>query len=233
MTLAGQRVLVTGGSSGIGRAIAAALAREGARIAVNARGEERLSAVARELGCEAIAGDVGREEDARRIVATFVERFGGIDVLVNNAGFGRFGTLLELEARDFEAVFRTNVVGAFLMAREAARHFTDQRSGTIVNIGSTAATKGFRGGSAYAASKFALRALGECWRDELRRSNVRVILVNPSEVLTDFASAAGYEQEASERKLRPEDVAHAVAAALAMHPRGFVPELSIWATNPF
>jgi len=233
MDLSGKRALVTGGSSGIGRAIASALAERGCTVAINGRNGERLEASAGELGCEWIAGDVGVEADARRIVETFVERHGGVDVLVNNAGFGRFASLVETELADIEAVYRTNVFGAFLMGREVARRLVDQGGGAIVNISSTAGTRGFKGGTAYASSKFALRGMTECWRDELRRHDVRVILINPSEVLTEFASIAGFEQEVSEKKLHPEDIAHAVVAALEMHERGFIPELSVFATNPF
>ena len=163
----------------------------------------------------------------------FVERLGGIDILVNNAGFGYFAPLLELDKGRFEEVFATNVTGAMLMAREAARHFVRQRSGYIVNISSTSGLKGGRGSSAYSGSKFALRGMTECWREELRRHDVRVTLINPSEVLTDFSKHAGYEQEASEKKLRPKEIADAVIGVLKLDERGFVPELAVFATNPF
>ncbi len=233
MKLEGKRALVTGGSSGIGLAIARVLGERGARVAINARSREPLERAAGELGCLAIQGDVGDEQSAQRIVATSVERLGGIDVLVNNAGFGIFAPLLATQREDFEAVLRTNVTGAFLMAREAARHMVEQRSGAIVNVASTAALRGFQGGSAYAASKFALRGLSECWREELRRHDIRVMLVNPSEVLTDFARRAGHDQAPHPKKLRPDEIAHAVAAMLEMDERGFIPELSVFATNPF
>jgi 3-oxoacyl-[acyl-carrier protein] reductase len=116
------------------------------------------------------------------------------------------------------------------MAREAARQFVKQRSGNLVNISSTAGTRGFQGGTAYASSKFALRGMNECWREELRRHNVRVILVNPSEVLTGFGGAPPRE---SEKKLRPQEVADAIVGALKVDDRGFLPEFSIFATNPF
>lgn len=233
MDLSGKRALVTGGGSGIGRAIARSLIDRGCTVAINGRNGERLEAAADELGCDWIAGDVGVEEDARRIVETVVERHGRVDVLINNAGFGRFASLVETELADVEAVYRTNVFGAFLMGREVARRLVEQGGGAIVNISSTAGTRGFKGGTAYASSKFALRGMTECWRDELRRHDVRVILINPSEVLTEFASVAGFEQEASEKKLRPEEIAHAVVATLEMDDRGFIPELSVFATNPF
>jgi len=233
MDIRGSRALVTGGATGIGRAIATLLREKGAEVGLMGRRRDVLQAAAAELGGLALPGDVGVEADAVAAVATFTKRFGGLDILVNNAGWGRFAPLVEMDKATFEAVLNTNVTGAMLMAREAAKHFVRQRSGNIVNIASTSGLRGGAGASAYSASKFALRALSECWRAELRPSNVRVIHVNPSEVLTGFGAAAGYEQEDSPRKLHAEDIAHAVVSALEMHDRGFIPELSVWATNPF
>lgn len=231
--LQGQRVLVTGGSSGIGKAIAAKLKGLGAHVAINGRSQAALDAAATDLGTRGIQGDVGDPGDAERIVKTFVEEAGGIDILINNAGFGSFHTLLETTAEEMESVWRTNVLGAFLVGKAAARHMVEQRSGTIVNIASTAGLKGFARGSAYASSKFALRGMTECWRDELRRHDVRVVLCNPSEVITDFSRRAGGAQQPSPKKLIPEDIADAIAGALVTDPRGFIPEFSVFATNPF
>ena len=231
--LNGKRALVTGGSSGIGLAIARALKEQGATVAISGRDGEALQRAADDLGATAVQGDVGVEADAERMVEGLVEAAGGIDVLVNNAGFGRFAPLLETSAEDLESVWRTNVLGAFLVGRAAARHMVAQGSGAIVNISSTAGTKGFGRGTAYAASKFALRGMTECWRDELRRHDVRVILCNPSEVQTDFSRRAGGHQEPSPRKLVPEDIADAVIGVLRTDARGFVPEFSVFATNPF
>ena len=119
------------------------------------------------------------------------------------------------------------------MAREAARHFIRQKSGELINISSTSGLKGGRGSTAYAASKAALRSMTECWRDELRRHDVRVMLVNPSEVLTPFASKSGHEQPASPKKLRGKEIADAIVGALKIDGRGFIPEFSVFATNPF
>ncbi|MFT7078349.1 MAG: 3-oxoacyl-[acyl-carrier protein] reductase [Planctomycetota bacterium] len=231
--LQGKRVLVTGGSSGIGKAIAAKLKSLGAVVAINGRDQAALDAACAELGTRGIQGDVAQESDAQRIVETFTKEEGGIDILINNAGFGRFGTLLETTPEDMESIWRTNVLGAFMVGQAAARHMVEQRSGTIVNIASTAGVKGFARGSAYASSKFALRGMTECWRDELRRHDVRVVLCNPSEVVTDFSRRAGGSQEPNPKKLIPEDIADAVAGALVTDPRGFVPEFSVFATNPF
>ena len=118
------------------------------------------------------------------------------------------------------------------MAREAAKIFVKRNRGNIVNIASTASHRGAPNGTAYYASKFALRGMTECWRAELRKHNIRVMLVNPSEVLTNFAATAGIPQKANDSKLRGEEIAHAVKAILEMDDRGFTTELSVFATNP-
>ncbi|MEM9555029.1 MAG: SDR family oxidoreductase [Acidobacteriota bacterium] len=234
MDLTERKALITGGSEGIGYAIAEAFAAEGMDVTITARSRDTLEAAARRLGVHWLQGDVGDEESAERTMRDFVDHHGRIDVLVNNAGFGYFAPLVEMDFEAFQNVYRTNVFGAFLMAREAAKHFVEQGDGgDLINISSTAGVKGFQGGSAYASSKFALRGLTECWRDELRRHDVRVMLVNPSEVQTDFAGKAGYGQEKSAKKLRAREIADALVGALKLDRRGFVPEFSVFATNPF
>lgn len=231
--LKGKRVLVTGGSSGIGKAVAQKLKGYGAQIAISGRDQSALDAAAKDIGATAIQGDVGIEADANRMVESLVDEAGGIDILINNAGFGSFNTLLETSAEEMESVWRTNVLGAFMVGKAAAAHMAAQKSGTIVNVASTAGVKGFARGSAYASSKFALRGMTECWRDELRRHDVRVVLCNPSEVITDFSKRAGGSQQPHPGKLVPSDIADAIAGALVTDPRGFIPEFSVFATNPF
>jgi len=232
MQLVEAVVLVTGGSSGIGRAIAQAMVGAGARVAITGRDRRRLDEAARAVGAHAIHADVSREEDAVRTMHEVLATFGQLDVLVNNAGVGVFKPLVDMDLASFERVFGTNVTGAMLMAREAARHFTVRKTGAIVNIGSTASHRGAPNGTAYYASKFALRGMTECWRSELRKFNVRVMLVNPSEVITNFSAAASIPQTANPSKLQAEDIAHAVKAALEMADRGFTTELTVFATNP-
>jgi 3-oxoacyl-[acyl-carrier protein] reductase len=233
MNLKGARALVTGGSEGIGYALAEALTAKGARVAIMSRRPDKLAEAAKRVGALAIPGDVAVEADAVRAVKTTIETFGGLDILVNNAGFGVFKPLLELTSEEFQSVFATNVVGAMLMAREASRQFVHQNSGNLICIASTSGLKGGRGGTAYSGSKFALRGMTECWRDELRRHNVRVLLVNPSEVQTAFFEKVGHPQEDSPKKLRGKEIADAVVGALEVDDRGFIPEFSVWATNPF
>jgi 3-oxoacyl-[acyl-carrier protein] reductase len=232
MQLADSVVLVTGGSSGIGRSIAETLIRAGARVAITGRDRHRLDAAASAIGAHAVHADVSSEADVSRTMREVLAAFGRLDVLVNNAGFGVLKPLVDMDLASFERVFATNVTGAMLMARDAARYFVTRNAGAIVNIGSTASHRGAPNGTAYYASKFALRGMTECWRAELRKFNIRVMLVNPSEVLTNFSTVAGFAQKAHPSKLQPEDIAHAVKAALEMDDRGFMPELTVFATNP-
>lgn len=226
------KALVTGGSSGIGLETARQLRLRGASVAICGRDGGRVKRMADEIGALGIEGDVSDEEDVKRMIATVVERFGDYNVLINNAGFGSFAPLVETSLEEMQSVYATNVFGAMLVARESARVFIKQAYGNIVNVASTAGQRGFAGGTAYASSKFALSGMTECWRAELRKHNIRVMQVNPSEVQTAFFTSAGRERPLSDRKLRPIEIAHAIVSMLEMDDRGFVPEMSVWATNP-
>ena len=233
MNLTNATALVTGGSSGIGLAIASALAGAGSRVAITGRDAARLNAAAKAVGAHAIRADVGSEDDVKRTYREFFGTFGHLDILVNSAGFGVRRALVDMDLAKFESIFRTNVTGTMLMSREAARHFVERKGGNIVNLASTAALRGAANGTAYYGSKFAVRGMTECWRAELRPHNVRVFLINPSEVLTSFAANAGFTQDDDNpTKLQAEDIAHVVKAALEMNDRGFTTELTVFATNP-
>ena len=232
MNLKNAVALVTGGSSGIGRGIAQSLIDSGAKVAITGRDKKKLEEAAHALGAHPIHADVSKEPDVQRTMREVLGKFGDLDILVNNAGLGTFKKLVDFDLESFERTFATNVTGAMLMAREAAKHFDSRNRGNIVNIGSTASHRGAPNGTAYYASKFALRGMTECWRQELRKNNIRVFLVNPSEVITSFGAAAGFEQKDNASKLRPEDIGHAVKSVLEMEDRGFVTELTVFATNP-
>jgi len=233
MNLKAATAIVTGGSSGIGFAIAKTLTEAGAKVAITGRDEKRLAAAGKAIGAHVIQADVTKEADVLRSYKELFQRFDHLDILVNNAGFGVIKPLVEMDLGSFEEVFAANVTGAMLMAREAAKHFVERKSGNIVNISSTAGVRGAAKGTAYYGSKFALRGMTECWRAELRQYNIRVILMNPSEVLTDFYATAGLPQnKENPTKLRSEDIAHAVRSALEMDDRGFITEMTVFATNP-
>jgi 3-oxoacyl-[acyl-carrier protein] reductase len=233
MQLKNARVLITGGSLGIGRETARLLAEAGANVLITGRSEPRLKKTAEEIGVKYVTADVANPADIERTFQAVETELGGLDVLINNAGIGEFAPLTELSLEQFQQVYAVNVFGAALMAQQAARIFIRQSSGTIINISSTAGTRGFKGGSVYASSKFALRGMTQCWQHELRPHNIRVILINPSEVTTAFGNADRQERSEEAKKLRPLEIAHAIKGALEMDNRGFVPELTVWATNPF
>jgi len=234
MNLKDSRALITGGSEGIGFEIGRVLAAKGARVALMARGKEKLAAAAQEIGGLALAGDVSVPSDVDAVVEQALRELGGLDILVNNAGVGGFHPLVDMTLEQFQRVFATNVTGAFLMTRAVAPIMIRQGSGNIINISSTSGLKGSAGGTAYSGSKFALKGMTECWRDELRRHNIRVTLVNPSEVQTGFTvNAGGRERPYNEKKLRSVEIATAITGALEIDARGFIPEFSVFATNPF
>ncbi|MEK6371821.1 MAG: SDR family NAD(P)-dependent oxidoreductase [Acidobacteriota bacterium] len=220
--------LVTGGSSGIGLATAQKLIAGGAKVAICGRDQKKLDRAAADLGALGIHADVSVESDVVAMVCRVIDEFGDYNVLVNNAGFGAFAPLLETTLEQMQRVYATNVFGAMVAARESARHFVSKQYGNIVNVASTAALRGNAGGTAYSSSKFALHGLTECWRAELRKSNIRVMQINPSEVQTAFFHDRGY----SPRKLHAEDIADAIVGMLAMEDRAFITEMSVWATNP-
>jgi len=233
MDLKNAAALVTGASCGIGFETARILRERGARVAVCARHKEELEASAKMIDALPIVADVSKEDDVLKRVEAVIKEFDDYNVLINNAGFGWFGPLVELTSDDFFSVWRTNVLGAMMVARESAKHFVGRNYGNIVNIASTAGQRGFANGTAYCASKFALHGMTECWRAELRQHNIRVMQVNPSEVLTDF----GALQRANERpdnpsKLHAPDIAQLIADILETPDRGFITESTIWATNP-
>ena len=232
MNLTDKIALVTGGSSGIGRAIAESLIGAGAKVAITGRDRAKLESTASAIGAHAIQADVSKEPDVEQTYRETLDAFGDLDILVNNAGVGVFKPLVEMDLASFERVLATNVTGAMLMGREAAKIFVARNAGHIVNIASTASLRGAAAGTAYMTSKFALRGMTECWRAELRKHNVRVMQINPSEVITPFAATAGFEQADHPSKLQSEDIAHMVMAVLEMHDRGFTTELTVFATNP-
>ena len=234
MDIRHAKVLITGGTSGIGREIARLLAEQGAKVVICGTREAALKRTVGDLGIIGRLADVTRPADVDALFAFTLDRLGGLDVLVNNAGIGHFSPLVDTSVEDFQRLWEVNVKGAFLCGQRAARHFIEQRGGNIVNIASTASQRGYANGTAYVATKFALAGMTECWRAELRSSNVRVMQLNPSEVITDFFARAGSRspQTNADRKLKPSEIAHVVLAMLTMNDVGFIAQATVWATNP-
>lgn len=232
MDIKNAKVLVTGGSTGIGYETARILKEAGAQVVICGRNETAINNAAKELGVFGFKADVASEDDVNALFAFTIDKLGGLNTLVNNAGIGYMAPLVETTAEDFTKIWETNVRGAFFAGKAAAKYFISQNTGNIINISSTAGQKGFANGSAYVASKFALSGLTECWRAELRKNNIRVMQVNPSEVITEFGSKLGYEHSNVDHKLKPTEIAHVIVSMLAMNDVGFITDASVWATNP-
>jgi 3-oxoacyl-[acyl-carrier protein] reductase len=233
MQLTNARILLTGGSLGIGKETARLLVEAGAKVLITGRDAERLQQAARETGAIPVVADIGLPEGIDKMMQAVNEQLGGLDVLINNAGIGEFAPIDEVKLEQFHKVYAVNVFGLAMLTQKAVHLFKKQASGNIINIASSAGVKGFKNGSVYASSKFALRGMTECWRDELRPFNIRVMLVNPSEVTTAFGNPQRKERADEAKKLRATEIAYVIKAALEMDNRGFIPELSVWATNPF
>jgi 3-oxoacyl-[acyl-carrier protein] reductase len=233
MDLKNAAVLVTGASCGIGFEAARLLRERGARVAICARHKNEIESAGKLLGALPIVADVTKEDDVLRMIETVVKEYDDYNILVNNAGFGSFGPLVELSSDEFFRVWRTNVLGAMMVGRESAKHFIGRSYGNIVNISSTAGQRGFANGTAYCASKFALHAMTECWRAELRQHNIRVMQVNPSEVQTSFGATESTKVNAENpTKLQASAIGQLIVSMLEIEDRGFVTESTIWATNP-
>jgi 3-oxoacyl-[acyl-carrier protein] reductase len=209
--------VVTGGTKGIGRAIAAALLTEGARVAVCSRSAEEVDRCVGELGDKTegrvcgTACDVGRYEDVQKLIRLVVQRFQGIDILINNAGVGIFASVEEITPVQWRQVLDTNLTGVYHCCHAAIPHMKKRGGGYIINISSLAGKNPFKGGSAYNASKFGLNGFSEAIMQDLRYDNIRVSYVMPGSVNTRFA---GNEEAANDWKLAAEDVAQVVVDLL-------------------
>lgn len=234
MELKKAHILLTGGSSGIGKATASLLIEKGAKVVITGRDASKLNAVADEIGAIPLHFDIGQLATIESKAQEAMNLLDGkVDVLINNAGIGVFPKLGDITAEDLQSVYTVNVFGLALLTQEVVRTFKTQNYGNIINIGSTASTKGFAAGTIYAASKFAVRGMTQSWAAELRPHNIRVSLVNPSEVASAFAANDRIERPEKDNKLGGQEIAHSIAAILEMRDKGFIPELAVWATNPF
>lgn len=234
--------IVTGGSKGIGLAIARALLERGMQVAISARKDDELQRAARELGggdpstaigagnVLAVRADVQDAADAQRLVDETARRFGGVDVLVNNAGVGRFASVADMPLDAWRQVIDTNLSGVFYCTRAAIPEMKRRGAGFIVNISSLAGKNAFTGGAAYCASKAGLNAFSEALMQEVRHDNIRVSYVMPGSVSTGFGDH-GSSGEA-DWKLTPEDVARVVVDLIAHDPRSLPSRVELRPSRP-
>ncbi len=230
-TFGGKVAVVTGAARGIGEAISRRIARMGAHVVLVARDREQLDAVRQSIeadGGEATAYslDVRDTGAVDRFAAELGERWKRCDVLVNNAGTGRFGgPLHEMPPDAWDETIETNLRGPYLMIRAAAPLMVAQKTGHIINISSLAGHNPVANGAAYAASKWGLNGLTYSVAEELRPHGVRVSVIAPGSVNTGFGGGAAGEDEKAKRKIQPGDVAHIVAMLLTQEPQSFVSEV--------
>lgn len=206
--LEGKTAVITGASKGLGRALALAYAKEGARVVLNARSEENVRPVAEEveaLGAEAlaVAADISKSEDATRLVETASERFGGIDILVNNAGLlGPRVPIKEYPEEEWRAVIEANLTGPFLVAKAAIPHLSEGAS--VINIVSGVSVEGRAEWGAYSVSKFGLEGFTQILAAELEEKGIRVNAVDPGGMRTEMRAAA-YPKEDPQTRITPEE----------------------------
>ncbi len=225
-----RRFLITGGSQGIGAALVVLARTAGHQVMFTGRHDETIKQVAGETGAFGLRADSSVGDDNERTVEFCVRQMGGIDVLVNNAASWYDAAIGELDVDAMRRLFDRNVFGMVDLSNRLVPLMKAQERGDIVNIASTSGTKGRKLGTAYAASKWAVRGISQCWQAELRPHGIRVISICPSEVQTRWGGRVGRNNP---NKLYAVDIAETIMAALTMHPRAMWPELSVFATNPW
>ncbi|MCY4508925.1 MAG: SDR family NAD(P)-dependent oxidoreductase [Acidobacteria bacterium] len=225
-----RRFLITGGSQGIGAALVSLARAQGHEVVFTGRDQGRIDQVAAASGAVGLQADVAVADDNRRTVEAAVGRMGGIDVLVNNAGVGYLAEIGDIDMGRMRALFDINVFGLVDLTNRVAPLPKAQQSGSVFKIASTSGMKGAKTGTVYAASKWAVRGLSQCWQAELRPHGVHVTCVCPSEVQTDWMGRTGRNNP---NKLYAIDIAETIMAALALQYRALWPELAIFANNPW
>ncbi len=234
--LQGKAAVVTGSSKGIGRAIAQALASAGASVVISARDVHEVRTAAEELAREGggqvigIPSDVRHPDEVRELIERAVAEFGGLDVLVNNAGVGGFAPVDQTSIEQWQRILETNLHGAFYASHAAIPHLRERGGGWIINIGSLAGKNPIKGGAAYNASKFGLLGFSEAMMLDVREYDIRVCCIMPGSVATYFNDHTPDEQDAW--KIQPEDIARLVIDLVTFPSRSLPSRIEIRPTRP-
>jgi len=236
-SIKGKNALITGAGKGIGKATAIALAKEGVNVALLARTESDLKQTAFEIESLGVnvafaTADVASLEQVENAVEKLTNELGTFDILINNAGTGKFGKFLELTPEEWKHIIDVNLMGVYHVTRAVLPQLIEKNSGDIINISSTAGQKGAPVTSAYSASKFGVLGLTESLALEVRKHNIRVTALTPSTVATELAFKENLTDGNPEKVMQPEDLAEFIVAQLKLHPRVFVKSAGLWSTNP-
>ena len=235
-SLRGKVAFVTGGSRGIGLAIARALVADGAHVAITGRNAAHLSSARPAIeaagpgSVETLQADVRKHADVKRAVDAAVARFGGLDILINNAGVGIFADVASMTPEQWTEVIDTNLTGVFNACHAALSHMRRRGGGFIINISSLAGKNPFANGAAYCASKSGLNAFSEALMQEVRYDGIRVSYVMPGSVATAFSS--GDETKGVDWKIAPEEVAEVVVNLLRHNPRSLPSRVELRPSKP-
>jgi len=233
--LEGKVALITGSSRGIGLAIAEAFAEEGIKVIINGRSTERVNKVASRLNSRRpgiavpIPADLMERSEIEMLAKEAIATCGRVDILVNNAGIGHFAAVYELEAEAWDAVIRTNLDAVYYLTKLLLPQMIERRDGYIINIASLAAKNTFAGGAAYCASKFALLGFSECLMLDVREFGIKVSVIMPGSVATDFTHPVS---EADDWKQRPSDIAQVCVNLLKDRKAFLVSRLEMRPLNP-
>lgn len=236
-SLKGKKAIITGGGRGLGKAVALLLAQEGVHIGITGRNETLLQQTVeeiRETGVNATYTifNVDKEIEVQAGIKQLVQDLGGVDILINNAGIGWFGTLENMSSADWQQVLQTNLFGVYYTAMAVYPYLKENGHGDIINVASTAGLKGGANMSAYAASKAAVISLSQSMMAEWRKHDIRVFTLTPSTIATDMSIEGGLTDGNPEKVLQPEDFAEWVRDILKMKSRALIANGSIFSTNP-
>ena len=236
-SLAGKVAIVTGGSRGIGRFIAHRLAQEGASVVIAGRTLADLKITAEDISGNGgkvigVQTDVSNEKSVHRLLSKTLTEFGTIDILINNAGQFLEKPVTEMSLNEWNSIIGTNLTGPFLLTRAVLPEMIEKMDGTIVMISSTSGKRAKANSAVYAASKFGIEGFSEALLQEVRGHNIRVIVVTPSSVDSSERDSRQILKGGKGARLRAEDVADTIVAAIKLPPRALVREVELWATNP-